>query len=174
MVGGGFEEERNTNQNGIREERLLHLIELMGLPKNAPILDFGCGHGLLMLYLIENGFDCDGYDKYNPKFDYFEIGKKYNIITMVEVVEHISYPFEEIDVIRDMLAPNGVLYVETSFVDVAKEEKIPLDDFFYINPEVGHSTIFSHLGLDILMLTKGFRPLEHFNRNARIFQKLNT
>ena len=61
--------------------------------------------------------------------------------------------------------------VETSFVDIAAQEGIELEDFFYIEPSVGHSTIFSHHGLDLLMATKGLPPLQHFNRNVRLFYK---
>lgn len=171
MVGGGFEEERNINQNSIREERMLSILQQLGQQHTAPILDFGCGHGMLMKYLIEKGFDCDGYDKFNPNYAEIDYSKKYQVVTMVEVIEHLSHPFNEIDTISGLLATHGILYIETSFIDVAKQENIPLEDFFYIDPRVGHSTIFSHLGLDILMLTKGFKPVVHINRNARLFQK---
>jgi len=172
-VGGGFEEERNQNENSIRMERFSDLLYSLNIikPSAGSILDFGCGHGMLVRYLLESGFDADGYDKFNPDFDSFEPGKKYDIVSMVEVIEHLSHPFEELDTIRELLTKDGVLYIETSFVDVANQEKIPLHEFFYIDPSVGHSTIFSHLGLDILMLRKGFRPLNHINRNARLYQK---
>jgi hypothetical protein len=61
--------------------------------------------------------------------------------------------------------------VETSFFDVAADENIPLEDFFYIAPKNGHSTIFSHFGLDVLMRKKGFKVVPAINRNVRIFQK---
>lgn len=170
-VGGGFEEERNQNENHIRLERFSDLLYSLNVTDTGRVLDFGCGHGMLVRYLLESGFDADGYDKFNPDFDSFEPGKKYDIVSMVEVIEHLSSPFEELDTIRELLTKDGVLYIETSFVDVANQEKIPLHEFFYIDPSVGHSTIFSHLGLDILMLRKGFRPLNHINRNARLYQK---
>lgn len=170
-VGGGFEEERNQNENSIRLERFSDLLFGLNAKETGRILDFGCGHGMLVRYLLESGLDADGYDKFNPDFDSFEPGKKYDIVSMVEVIEHLSHPFEELDTIRELLTKDGVLYIETSFVDVANQENIPLHEFFYIDPSVGHSTIFSHLGLDILMLRKGFRPLNHINRNARLYQK---
>ena len=66
----------------------------------------------------------------------------------------------------------GIVMVETSFIDVANEENIPLEDFFYIAPQAGHSTIFSHHGLDLLFTLKGFAPIQHWNRHVRGFVKI--
>lgn len=165
MVGGGYEVERNVQQNQERINRFVHLTGIYG-----KILDFGCGHGMLVKACQSVGIKCDGYDKFNPEFESFKTDK-YNLVSMIEVIEHLYKPFNELDVIREKLTDNGVVYIETSFVDVAEEEKIPLEDFFYISTEVGHCTIFSHYGLDLLMTAKGFIPLKHINRNARIYQK---
>lgn len=164
MVGGGFEFERNKNHN---EERIFRIKEFLN-GKN--ILDYGCGNGMLVDDMKKANLICDGYDKFNPKFDKI-INNNYDVITMVEVIEHLSAPFSEIDEIYSLLKPGGFLYLETSFVDVATEENIELEDFFYISPSVGHSTIFSHRGLDILMLKKGFMITSHINRNVRVYQK---
>jgi len=165
MVGGGFELERNTTQNKERINRIVWLIGVEG-----KILDFGCGHGLLVKDCIDMGLNCDGYDKFNPDFNTIK-EKKYDLISMVEVIEHTYSPFEELDIIREKLTDNGILYIETSFTDVALEEGIVLEDFFYINPDVGHCTIFSHIGLDLLMKSKEFIPLVPINRNVRLYQK---
>ena len=167
MVGGGFEVERNTQQNQGRLERFVKLVG-----NKASILDFGCGNGMLVDFLEENGISALGYDKYNKKYN-FIAAHNFDLVSMVEVIEHLSYPFPELDQINLLLKPNGILYIETSFVDVAWEEKIELEDFFYIEPSVGHSTIFSHYGLDILMIKKGFLPLNHINRNVRLYKKSN-
>lgn len=165
-IGGGFEDERNE-QNSERIERVKKY--LPSLP-NKRILDFGCGHGMLVKDMVAGGLDAHGYDKYNPSFD--KIDGMFGLFTIVEVIEHLSEPFDELDMIRCISGEAAVLYVESSFTDVAKQEQIPLEDFFYISPEVGHSTIFSHKGLDILMAEKGFYALEPINRNVRIYGKL--
>lgn len=165
MVGGGFEVERNTIQN---EERINRFRTMTGI--YGSVLDFGCGHGMLVNDCRIAGLSCDGYDKFNDKFNY-SIRRKYNLISMIEVIEHLSDPYEELNTIFESLQDNGVIYIETSFVDVAIEENIPLKDFFYINPDVGHCTIFSHKGLDILMQSRGFTPEKHINRNTRVYQK---
>jgi hypothetical protein len=164
MIGGGFELERNQNHN---QERIFRIKELLGGNK---ILDYGCGHGLFIEDMKKSDLDCDGYDKYNSEFDKI-VRDNYDVITMVEVIEHLSQPFNELDEIYKLLKVGGFLYIETSFVDIANFEKIELEDFFYISPSVGHSTIFSHRGLDILMLKKGFIPTSHINRNVRVYAK---
>lgn len=165
MVGGEWEEGRHDKHKQERLDRIKTMIGIYGT-----ILDFGTGNGLLVTDCREAGYVCDGYDKYNPKFNYLK-DEKYNLVTMVEVIEHLSYPFDELNIIFDKLADNGIVYIETSFVDVAEEESISLEDFFYIAPKNGHCTIFSHKGLDLLMQSKGFQPVNHMNRNVRIFQK---
>lgn len=165
MVGGGFEVERNTQQNQGRLERFNCMVG-----KQAKILDYGAGHGMLKDFLVQNNINAFAYDKYNSDYN-FIAEHDFDLVSMVEVIEHLSYPFPELDQINLLLKPNGILYIETSFVDVAWEEKIELEDFFYIEPSVGHSTIFSHYGLDILMIKKGFLPLNHINRNVRLYKK---
>ena len=82
---------------------------------------------------------------------------------MVEVIEHTNAPYLELDDVRSMVAPGGKVIIETSFSNWV-DESHP-----YLNPEIGHSTIFSHFGLDALMATKGFVAGQHVNRNVRIY-----
>jgi len=170
MVGGGHEIERNTLQNAERIERIKYLAG--GDIQNIKVLDFGCGHGMFVEDLQKAGINATGYDPYNPDFNFEPLKKEYDIVTAVEVFEHLSYPFNELDLICMSLKKGANVYVETSFVDIAYEDGIPLDTFFYISPDVGHSTVFSHHGLDVEMCKHGFVPQQHFNRNTRIYKKV--
>jgi SAM-dependent methyltransferase len=165
MVGGEHEVGRNEIENALRIDRITSLVG-----KYGRILDYGCGHGMLVEDCKAFGLDAVGYDKFNPDFDNMPEGQ-FNIVSLIECVEHLAAPFEELDVIYDKLLPYGILFVETSFWDVAVDEDIPMDTFFYIAPKNGHSTIFSHFGLDVLMRQKGFKVVPAINRNVRIFQK---
>lgn len=165
MVGGQHEVGRNEKENSVRIERFK---ELVG--KYGSIWDFGCGHAYLVKDCLNEGLDAEGYDKFNPELDKLPT-RKFNLCSMVEVIEHTHAPFNELSVIHDRLLPNGVLLVETSFTDVAVQENIPMDEFFYISAEHGHCTIFSHYGLDILMKKKGFKVLPPINRNVRLYQR---
>lgn len=170
MVGGGFELERNTRQN---IDRIIRFKNIIGSDKFTH-LDFGCGHGMLVKDCKKEYIESDGYDRYNPEFanldDFYE---KYEIISLIEVIEHLSYPFVDINVIEAALKPSGILYIETSFVDLFVKENAAEDlmNEYYVEPEVGHNTIFSHFSLDLLMLMKGFTVGQHINQNVRIYQK---
>lgn len=172
MVGGGNEEQRNLEQNHLRIERIDRLT--LGMQKeDVFILDFGCGHGKLVNDLRLAGYvNTFGYDCYNPEFSRLPEKNKYHIITAIEVCEHTSAPFVEMDVMYRSLVNKGVAIIESSYVNIADEEGIELEVFFYIEPSVGHATIFSHHGLDVLMCLKGFTPQSHFNRQVRTYQKL--
>lgn len=172
MVGGGNEEARNKEQNNERIQRIVEITA--GMQKeDVNILDFGCGHGMLVDDLINAGFvNTEGFDVYNPEFATTPKKDHYHVISMVEVIEHLSNPFTEIKAICRWLKKGGILMVETSFVDVAKNYKIELEDFFYINPDVGHSTIFSFHGLDLLMAQHGLTSRQMFNQHVHLYQKL--
>lgn len=169
MVGGGNEVPRNVEQNPERIERLKILCG--GNVEGVKVLDFGSGTGYLVKDLKAAGFDADGFDPYNPEFSRLPEKDKYQLCTMVEVAEHLSKPFVEFDCIHRSLTQGAVLYIETSFVNVAQQENIELEDFEYIEPKVGHSTIFSWHGLDCLLLMKGFIPTQHINRHVRLYIK---
>jgi len=170
MVGGGMELERNQLQNIDRIKRFYKLRP--DIIDGNSVLDWGCGHGMLVEDLKKQGIDADGYDLYNPEFNTLKIGKKYAIISLVETFEHMGDPFGDLDRMKLFLMGDGIVYIETGFVEIPIQDKIELIDYFYIDPTVGHSTILSHLGLDILMLRKGFRPLKHINRTVRVYQKV--
>jgi 2-polyprenyl-3-methyl-5-hydroxy-6-metoxy-1,4-benzoquinol methylase len=126
-------------------------------------LDYGCGNGNLVKAI---GIGAFGYDPYSSEeWARSKPWGKFDTAFMVEVIEHTTSPFAEIDEIRELLVPGGRLIIETSFSDWVKEGHP------YLNPRIGHSTIFSHLGLDTLMLMRGFTPSDHINRNVRVYTR---
>jgi SAM-dependent methyltransferase len=127
-------------------------------------LDYGCGNGQLVDTLRGAGFDTSGFDPYNPEFG-VDVEGKFDTIFMVETLEHTAAPYDEIDEIRGLLVPNGKVVIETSFSDWVDM------DHPYLNPAIGHSTIFSHFGLDCLMASKGFECGPHINQNVRVYRK---
>jgi SAM-dependent methyltransferase len=162
MIGGGHEEGRNTLENPTRLSRIFDLTKGMTAPS---ILDYGCGNGMLVQYLKENGLPAMGYDKFNPKFNESPVFNSINLVTMVEVIEHLHEPFSEIDHIFNLLIEGGKIMIETSFSDW-----LTLKDA-YINPYAGHHCVWSHRGLIEMMESKGFKQGEHINRNVLVFLK---
>jgi len=171
MVGGEHEVGRNESQNHLRIARVNEMAT--GIKKeDVRILDWGCGHAYLINDLKKEGYlHVDGYDPYTEEYCRLPEKEKYHIITAIEVIEHTSFPFIEIDTMHRSLVDNGVVMVETSFTTIAEQEGISLDEFFYVAPQNGHSTIFSHHGLDLLFNSRGFIPRQHFDRNVRLYSK---
>lgn len=161
LVGGEKEPERNLNE--INETRLKRVREITG-KQNPFVLDYGCGNGLMVDYFKAKGINITGHDKFNPKFNRLELGTGYDCVTLTEVIEHLTEPWNELKQIKECLAPNGKVMIETSFTDWLTPDDI------YVNPSVGHCTIFSHIGLDHLMARFGFQPGQHINRNVRIYE----
>lgn len=171
MIGGGNEIPRNEQQNHLRIERLDSIFK--GRDKaSISVLDFGCGHGYFINDLLWAAYNATGYDPYNPEFSRLPLKDHFDAITCVEVIEHTSYPFPEIEVMYRSLKRFGVVYFETSFIDVSEQESIPLEEFEYVNTAVGHSSIFSHHALDLLMVGRGFKVGRHWNRHTRLFHKI--
>lgn len=167
MVGGTGEQSRNDEHN---PERLARILSFHTKPK---VLDYGCGNGMLVDYLRSSGVNAEGYDKHLKKSTKYLFNGdlsfskgEYDVVTMIEVVEHTAAPYLELEMAFWVLKPGGTLMIETSFTNW-----MDLDTESYINPRIGHSTIFSHAGLDELMKEKGFEVYGHINRNVRVYQK---
>jgi hypothetical protein len=160
MVGGGNEQPRNANE--INQTRLERIKQISG--KNNPtILDYGCGNGLMVKFMKSKGINCDGYDPYNKEFNTLP-KNKYDVIVLTEVIEHLTTPFNELQEIKTLCHYKSKIMIETSFSNWLTK------DDAYIEPNVGHCTIFSHEGLDNLMAQFGFIPANHINKNVRVYQ----
>jgi 2-polyprenyl-6-hydroxyphenyl methylase/3-demethylubiquinone-9 3-methyltransferase len=118
--------------NPIRLQYIKDITEIKG--KN--ILDIGCGGGILSFSMAKNGANVVGIDpskkliniasnhtkkfKYNLKFlhmtmeDYIEkIGNKFDIITCMELIEHIKDPVIFVKMIKMILKRNGKIFFST-------------------------------------------------------------
>jgi SAM-dependent methyltransferase len=97
---------------------------------DATLLDYGCGNGHFLIRAAQEGLRCDGAE-YNPAYistlkddikscDFYTIvdvlegktGKKYDVIRLSNVLEHLSNPNEVIASLKNHLTSEGILLIE--------------------------------------------------------------
>ena len=102
----------------IRRMRALKL-----LPKRFRSLDFGSGKGILLRMLLDDGQDAWGFDAYaTSSFAAERVMKEvpegpFDLITLVEVIEHTTNPVPVLTRLRERLSERGVLLVSTELFD---------------------------------------------------------
>jgi len=167
--------ERLNKQGGYKTicEKISHYL---GKQKDqeASLLDFGCGLGYFLDSAYDYGFAVHGVEfneyalsaikkryaypvKIFNAFDEFD--KKFDAITMLDVIEHLEDPFTALDRINGKLNKGGILVVHTmdskSFVSRLLGSR--LEDFRRIRE---HLFFFSRKNLKQALEKRGFEILE--------------
>ncbi|WP_232819290.1 class I SAM-dependent methyltransferase [Saccharospirillum mangrovi] len=83
------------------------------LPPGSTGLDFGCGPGPALAAMFEEaGFPVALYDLfYRPDSDVLQ--RRYDFITLTEVIEHLGSPWEVLSMLWQQLHPGGKLAIQT-------------------------------------------------------------
>jgi len=153
-----------VNHSGEYFEQRLKRIK--NLNKEPFVLDFGCGDGIFVRMLQEAKVRAVGYDKYTqPQVP----DMQFDIVTMIEVIEHIKHFSKDIQLLWSLTKTGGYVYVESSFADWMSFKEI--DNEEYIAPALGHQCILSHKGLITVMDVNGFSLSHQINRNCFVFRK---
>ncbi|MEY2878423.1 MAG: hypothetical protein RLZZ15_803, partial [Verrucomicrobiota bacterium] len=141
-------------------------------------LDFGCGAGGFLKYLRERatlagrplaltGHDLGSYADLLARADRFRIldlaalehepAASYEIISMIEVVEHLPEPAKALALIARLLKPGGLLLLTTGNMagPVARRQGI---HYRYCAPEI-HVSLFDPRSLGKLYAAVGLAPL---------------
>ncbi len=108
-----------------REEFLIRVIQGLCLPANPNILDLGCGDGLFFDRLAEFGGTIEGLESdpslvsrgtaeryrihIGPLDRTFAPNKRYTLILMLDVLEHLPNPEESLKQAVELLEPGGRL-----------------------------------------------------------------
>jgi 2-polyprenyl-3-methyl-5-hydroxy-6-metoxy-1,4-benzoquinol methylase len=124
------------------------------------ICDFGAGNGYLSKELMKKGFNILAYEPFVQEETYLD--KSYycnkpfgaDVLLMVEVFEHLTNAFEEIHkILSDFNNPKLIIFT-TNLTDNAPES---VKEWFYLNPDAGHFTIWSKKSLTLLGEKNGYR-----------------
>ena len=144
--------------------------DLIGTPAGRRWIDFGCGNGGLVRYLRDHaGVDAVGLEDgsiadraraagipVEPTDRVDDHRASADVVTAIEVLEHVVDPVDELRVMRSLLKPGGLLFVTTGNL---RPHAADLAGWRYVVPEI-HISFFEPRTLAWAMRRAGFRP-EH-------------
>lgn len=142
---------------------------------NGNFLDIGCSFGGLLKsaskYFTPYGIEKSDYSaKYAKKIfgkkihcgtisDHPFMGKKFSVITMIELIEHLDDPEETIKKCFSMLDIGGLLVIQTANMDGRQARNLK-DKYEYYMP--GHISYFSKKNLTMALKKAGFSKIKVF------------
>ena len=138
------------------------------------LLDVGCGAGSLLQAARDNGWDAQGIDvsvsavshSRNLGFEVFhgelkeaQLAKgQFDVITAVEILEHLSDPATVVNEIHRLLRPGGLFWLTTPNCRSLAARLMGLGWRVVSPPE--HLQLFSVEGLQTLLLRAGFTEVQ--------------
>jgi len=179
-----------ANGNKEKEEESLSLIKKLSLfreGKNIKLLDVGCGTGYFLKTLEDEGYtDVTGFDLAEfagdcvKKYCKSEIiigdfskhdfaGEQFDVITAIEVIEHVRDPLSFFKKVRQVLRKDGIFIYTTGNVD-SWYSKLLKGKWPYISPE-GHLFYFSPSTINMYFKKVGLNTLE-FNELGKKEKKI--
>ncbi|MBL7077255.1 MAG: class I SAM-dependent methyltransferase [Kiritimatiellae bacterium] len=152
--GDRVDPDTGTAQRSIICSLFIRAMRYVGLvPRGGRVLDFGAGNGLLVRLLRDQGFDAWGFDKHttmtvcrNWQLDAMagnEAGRV-DMITAVEVFEHLVDPHDVLQSMVPALADDGAVLLRTTLYDGSQHD----ESWYYLEQAYGqHITFYSREGL---------------------------
>jgi SAM-dependent methyltransferase len=153
-----WEDGMNRKQSGQLTLEKVNLAKVI-LPNAKRVLDVGSGRGWGVAALREAGFDAYGYDVSSPDIchEYItcareSVSGKYDIITALEVLEHLIDPIEACQWIATLLNEEGVFIFSTYPFNPKRHD----ENWWYLD-HLGHVSLHTKKSLRLLADATGFR-----------------
>jgi SAM-dependent methyltransferase len=153
---------RRYEWRGIHDIVQKHVADLSA----ARWLDYGCGNGGLVRYLRTRNIAACGFDEgaivtaarakgipiKTPAEIENETGQ-YSVVTMIEVIEHITDPLPMLRQVRRLLQPGGMLFLTTGNSAPYRRQFV---DWRYVIPDI-HVSFFDPSNMSRALAASGFR-----------------
>lgn len=132
---------------------------LEGNQESIRILDFGAGGnpGTMGKALIDHGFNVTSYEPYFCP-DATTVTGRYDVITVVEVIEHCHDVAGVAQFLTDHVRENGLIFISTLLHPFPSPKDVL--DSWYIAPRNGHISIFTLRALTMLFRIYGLNVVE--------------
>jgi SAM-dependent methyltransferase len=143
----------------------LKLLDVPGLLPGKRVYEIGAAEGTLLASFRDRGYSVAGIEPLAPYAAYAReqlklevttgyfgeqaVPDKYDLVIIDNVLEHLLTPFETLRGVRQMMNPDGILYVGVPGVEVATPT----------NAHVAHITLWTRRALAYAVTCAGFRPL---------------
>jgi SAM-dependent methyltransferase len=119
-------------------------------------LDYGGGNGLLTAILLDAGWQSASYDPFVDSDVRLDDFGKFDLITSIEVFEHVPNPRQLVSDLASLLDDDGLLLFSTLLSDGNIAAGQPLR-WWYASPRNGHISLYSRESLAILGSREGFK-----------------
>jgi hypothetical protein len=138
------------------------------------ILDFGSGPNPVLQYVFKDKYDIEIkiYDKYFAN-DLDILNDKFDLITSIEVVEHIFEVAQLFNLFNQLLVEGGYLFIKTNFTITDFKSNYKIDEFsnwFYIR-DITHVVFYSFKTFEYIANLFDYKIIHTNNKNAIFFKK---
>ncbi|MFT3978957.1 MAG: class I SAM-dependent methyltransferase [Ferruginibacter sp.] len=141
---------------------------------SGKVLEVGCGKGVLLKLLQDNGYQTFGIEpspigsKYAKEVLHLDIdnnflhesrfrNEKFDVIIVIDVVEHILNIQPFLDDLKKVLSDGGLLFIGTGNIDSLNARIAGSNWFYYYTWE--HVSFFNVKKMDQVLTSKGFKNI---------------
>jgi SAM-dependent methyltransferase len=142
---------------------LLKRLRRAGLRPTDSILDYGCGNGIFLQFLREQGYtDVTGYDPYVAEYSQLP-ARQFDCVVANDVIEHCEDPRALIRECAGLVRPGGLLYIGTA--DSEPVDVKNLEPHIMRMHQPFHRLILTQKALEDLATEPGLERLQSYRRS---------
>ena len=135
-------EQLDPSHQKVRSEQVNFVLNNIGVDyKDFKFLDIGCGAGFYLNLLKQKGLYCEGVERSNmmceminnhykikctnTSFEELNVENKFDVVSIITVLEHLYDPKKCIQKIRNLMTENGYLFIEIPDTEFPRSDILP-------------------------------------------------